>query len=170
MRRQFDYNENYDHGLDDEYLALMALLSIGERFYAGGAPLSLKELARIFNDQESLAVSSLEALQKCGLVTQVAANGVQNIPRFMPSRPFEQIRVKDALACLRHGRRLNFGRLLGDTNHFSNLVGQLVEHPASEWQDLSVLEFLHRSSLQAGQISILPDKIQAHPGITFFSR
>ncbi len=55
LRRQFDYNENYDHGLDDEYLALMALLSIGERFYAGGAPLSLKELSRIFNDQESLA-------------------------------------------------------------------------------------------------------------------
>ncbi len=151
VRRQFVFNGNYDHWLDDEYLALMTLLSIGERFYAGGAPLSLKELAKIFNDQKDLAVISLEALQKCGLVTQVAANGVQNNPRFMPSRPLEQIRVKDALACLRHRRRLNFGRLLGGTNHFSNLVGQLVEHPASGWQDLSVLEFLHMSSLKPGQ-------------------
>ena len=129
----------------------MALLSIGERFYAGGAPLSLKELSRIFNDQESLALGCLEALQKCGLVVQVAANGVQIIPRFMPSRPLEQIRVKDALACLRHGRRIHLGRLLGGNNHFSNLVGQLVEHPASEWQDLSLLEFLHMSSLKPGK-------------------
>ena len=148
LRLQFDIKENYD-GVDDEYLALIALLSIGERFYAGGAPLSLKELARIFNDQASLAARTLEALQKCGLVTQVAANGGQNIPRFMPSRPLEQIRVKDALASLRQGRRITFGRLLGDTNHFSNLVGHLVEHPASEWQDLSLLEFLNMSRLKS---------------------
>jgi membrane protein len=144
VRRQFDHKQNNCHSLDDEYLALMALLNIGERYYAGGKPLSLKELTRIFNDQESLAVNSLEALEKCGLIIQVNANGVQNIPRYIPSRPLEQIRVKDALACLRHGRRLSLSCLLENTNHFSALVGQLVEQPASEWQNLTVLEFLNR--------------------------
>jgi membrane protein len=151
LRLQFLSQGKYDQSVDDEYLALTALLSIGERFYAGGAPLSLKELARIFNNQEGLATRTLEALQKCGLVTQVAGNGGQNIPRFMPSRPLEQVRVKDALASLRQERRLAFGRLLGETNHFSNLVAHLVDHPASEWQDLTLLEFLNMSRSEPGR-------------------
>lgn len=151
VRSQFDFKGPDDHGFDDEYLALMALLSISEQFYKGGAPLSLKEVAQIFNNQESLAINILAALQQCGLVIQVAADGVQNIPRFMPSRPLEQIRIKDALACLRHGRQKNFHSLIAGNNHFSNLVGQLVEQPASEWQELSVLDFLHLSGLKPGE-------------------
>ena len=146
LRRHFVLTSSNDQDLDDEYLALVALLSIGERFYTGGAPLSLRDLTRLFNDQEKLAAGSVEILQKCGLVTAVASNGMSGIPRFLPSRPLEQIRVKDALSCLRHDRRLRLGRLLGHTNHFSNLVGQLVEQPDSKWYDISVLELLTRAN------------------------
>jgi membrane protein len=150
VRRQFSFQDD-GHGLNDEYLALMAFLNISERFYAGGKPLSLKELIGVFNDQEGLAVSSLEALEKCGLIIQVSANGTHTIARYVPSRPLEQIRVKDALACLRHGHRLKLAQLIRDSNHFSFLIGQLVEQPASEWQELSVLEFLHKSNTATGR-------------------
>ena len=145
LRRRFGPQDNYGQELEDEYLALTALLSIGERFFAGGPPLTLKELTQLFNDRESLAASSVEALQQCGLVTPVASDGAHNNPRFLPSRPLEQIRVKEALACLRHGRRMGLGRLLGDANHLSRLVGGLVEQPASEWQDLTVQELLKQA-------------------------
>ncbi len=47
LRRQFGPPGDQGQGLDDEYLALTALLSIGERFSGGGPPLSLKELATV---------------------------------------------------------------------------------------------------------------------------
>jgi membrane protein len=145
LRRQFGLTEGPGQGMDDEYLALMALLSIGERFSGGGPPLSLKELAQLFNGRESLAASSVEALQQCGLVMPVAPDGDHHTPRFLPSRPLEQIRLKETIACLRHGRRLGLGRLLEDANQLSRLVGDLVEQPASEWQDLTVQELLERA-------------------------
>jgi membrane protein len=144
LRRHYDLTGSTEQGLDDEYLALLAFLSIGERFYTGGAPLSLRDLTRLFNGQENLAAASVENLQKCGLVIPVASNGIPGIPAFLPSRPLEQIRVRDALACLRHDRHLKLGRLLGSTNHLSSLVWQLVERPDSEWYDVSMLEFLTR--------------------------
>jgi polyhydroxyalkanoate synthesis regulator phasin len=57
----------------------------------------------------------------------------------------EQIRLKEALACLRHGRRMGLGRLLGNANHLSHLVEELVEQPASEWQDRTVQELLEQA-------------------------
>jgi membrane protein len=145
LRRKLGPAGRHGPGLEDEYLALTALLSIGERFNAGGPPLSLKELAKLFNDQESLALNSIEALQQCGLVTPVALFGAQNTPRFLPSRPLEQIRVKEALACLRHGRRAALGSLMVDNGHLSRMVGELMEHPATEWQDLTMQELLKQA-------------------------
>jgi membrane protein len=151
LRRQFELPRNTKQGLGDEYVALLALLSIGERFAAGGGPLSLKELAEIFNHQDCLAASSLEALQQCGLITPVAPDSGQNMPRFMPSRPLEQIRLKEALACLRHGRHQGWRQLLGEANHLAGLVGQLAEQPASEWQDASVQDLLQQAAAKPGQ-------------------
>jgi membrane protein len=144
LRRQFGSSGNSDNGLEDEYLALMALLSVGERFCTGESPLSLKELAQFFNDQEQIAANSLKALQRCGLVMPVALYGSENNPRFLPSRPLEQIRVKEALACLRHERHRELGGMLGNSHHLACLVGKLVEQPGSEWQDVSLQELLNK--------------------------
>jgi membrane protein len=142
LRRHYELTGSTGKFLDDDYLALLALLSIGDRYYSGGAPLTLRDLTRLFNDQEDVAAGSIEILQKCGLVMPVAANGLAGMSGFLPSRPLEQIQVKDLLACLRHDRRLRLGRLLPATNHFSHIVGQLVEQPDCPLYDLSVLELL----------------------------
>jgi membrane protein len=143
LRRQFDSPE---HGLDGEYLALMALLSIGERFYTGDAPLSLKELEELFNGRKSLAAGSIQALQQCGLIMPVASNEDSPSPQFLPSRPLEQIRLQEVLACLRQARRLKLGRLLGETNRFSGLVGEFVEQPDSRWQNASLQDLLQQAA------------------------
>jgi membrane protein len=143
LRRQFN---SYKHGLDDEYLALVALLSIGERFNAGGLPLSLKELVELFNGQEDLATSSVEALQHCGLVLPVASNGDPPNPGFLPSRPLDQIRLQDVLVCLRHERRLSLGRLLGESHHLSLLLGEFVELPGSQWQNVTLQDLLQQDA------------------------
>jgi membrane protein len=147
LRRYYDMTGITEDPLDDEYLALLAFLSIGDRYYTGQAPLSLRDLTRLFNDQEDLAAGSLEILQKCDLVIPVAANGISGGRGFLPSRPLEQIRVKDFLACLRHDRRLRMGRFLANTNHFSYIVGQLVEQPDCGLYDLSILDLLAKANL-----------------------
>jgi membrane protein len=143
LRRQFDSPE---HGLGDEYLALMALLSIGERFSTGGPPLTLKELEELFNGQKSLAAGSIQALQQCGLILPVASNEDSQLPRFLPSRPLDQIRLKEVLVCLRHDRRLKLGRLLGETNHLACLLGEFVEQPGSRWQNASLQDLLQQAA------------------------
>lgn len=145
LRHRIGSSGRCEPSLDDEYLALLALLSIGERFYTGGSPLTLKELAMLFNDQEDLAARSLTALQRCGLVTPVASNGSDLPPGFLPSRPLEQLRVREALTCLRQARRTDLGNILGAANHLSGLVGALVEQPGSAWQDFSVQELLQQA-------------------------
>lgn len=145
LRRLFETSGRYERSLDDEYLALLVLLSIGERFQSGGAPLSLKELALLFNGQESLAATSLSALQRCGLVTPVATSSSDLPPGFLPSRPLEQIRLKEALSCLRQQRRTVLGDQLGAGNHLARFVGELVEQPKSIWQDCSIHELLQQS-------------------------
>jgi membrane protein len=154
LRRRFGSSAGTsDHGLDDEYLALLALLSVGERFATGGPPLSLQELAMVFNGQEQIAASSLKALQRCGLVTPVALSGLENPPRFLPSRPLEQIRVKEVLACLRHNRRREFRGMLGNTPPpLAGMVGTLVEQPGSAWQDISLQELLNQAKPESREI------------------
>ena len=68
----------------------MALLSIGERFSTGGPPLSLKELEELFNDQKSLAASSVQALQQCGLVMPVAPAEIPILPDIYPADPWSR--------------------------------------------------------------------------------
>jgi membrane protein len=145
LRRYYALTGTTEEPLDDEYLALIAFLNIGERYYTGGAPLTLRDLTRLFNDQEDLAAGSLEILHKCGLILPMAPNGTSGMQGFLPSRPLEKVRVKDLLASLRHDRRLRLGRLLTNTNHFSHIVGQLVEQPDCMLYDTTVLELLAKS-------------------------
>ncbi len=142
LRHQFGTSDLPGLNLDDEYLALVALLCIGERFQTGASPLSLQELARFFNDQENLAANSLAALQRCGLVTPVASSHSGQTPGFLPSRPRDQIRRTEALTCLRRERRTALGNVLGNANHLSRLIGSLAEQPSSAWQNVSVQELL----------------------------
>lgn len=150
LRRQFASKPTSDPESNDEYLTLTALLSIAERFYQGKPPLSLPELAEILHNQENLAAGSAAALQHCGLVTRVTVAGDDSVPRFMPSRPLEQIRITEALACLRHGRRQNLQGLIAGRLPYVHLVGQLLEHPASAPPEWSVLDLLQHAGVQPG--------------------
>jgi hypothetical protein len=85
-------------------------------------------------------------LQRCNLIMQVASNEDPPSPRFLPSRPLDQVRLKEVLVCLRHERRLNLGSLLGETNHFSGLLKKFVEEPGSKWQNLSLQDLLQQAA------------------------
>ena len=156
--------------MDDEYLALMALLSIGERFYAGGAPLSLKELARIFNDQESLAARTLEALQKCGLVTQVADQRRAKYPEVY-AQPAS--RADPGKRCPRLPQARTPANVQPSPGGYKSLLkscgalGGASCLRVAGFKPPGVSEYV---PLKAGQISTCLAKIQTHPGITFFSR
>ena len=127
-----------DRPLADEYLALAALVNIGARFQAGGPPLSLAELANLFNGQEWVAVQCTAALQDCGFIHRVANFPPAAGPGFLPSRPLEQIRLQEVLACLRRHRQQKLAVALDGENQLSRLVLDLAEQSPEAWQELSL--------------------------------
>lgn len=130
-----DFQEKF---LEDEFLALTALLCIGARFQAGGPPLSLSELSQVFNGQEDLAAHCVDVLQQCGLVTPVAVSPAEGSPHFLPSRPLEQMRLAETLACLRQKRQQALNGLLDRENQLSRLVLRLAGQPPAVWQEVTL--------------------------------
>ncbi len=137
-RRLVRPEERSDQTLGDEFLALTALLCIGARFQTGGPPLTLAELAQVYNDQEDLAARCVAALQGCGLVAPVAVSSADAGVRYLPTRPLEQIRLAEALACLRRERRQAMQGLLDRDHRFSRLVLQLAEQPPTTWHNVTL--------------------------------
>ena len=129
--------------LGDEFLALAALLGIVERFQTGGPPMSLKELTSLFNEQESLAVSSVEALQECGLIASLATS--DHSAHFLPTRSLEEIRLKEVLTSLRRRRWTKLGHLLPGGSRLEHLAAALATQPPEQWQDLTLREMLLQS-------------------------
>lgn len=128
--------------LDDEFLALTALLCIGARFHNGGPPLSLPELTQVLNGQDALAAQCVATLQHCGLISPVAPSGADSAPRFLPSRPLEQIRLGDTLACLRQGRHQSLGHLLNRDDPLVGLILALAQQPPTAWQEMTLGEMV----------------------------
>ncbi len=127
--------------VEDEFLALAALLAIGARFRSGGPPLSLPELAQVFNQQDGLAAQSLAALQTCGLVAPVAVSTAE-AAGYLPTRPLEQIRLDEVLACLRRHRRQHLTGLLNPDHQAAGLLLQLLAQPTQTWQGVSLQQLL----------------------------
>ncbi len=139
LRRRLGPRQDYpERPVDDEFLALTALLCIGARFQAAGPPLSLPELAQVFNGQEDLAVRCVDVLQQCGLVMPVAVSPGEAVPHFLPSRPLEQMRLAETLACLRQKRQQALNGLLDRENRLSRLVLGLAEQPPAVWQEVTL--------------------------------
>jgi len=139
LRRRFHSGEGSgDPTVADEFLALAALLNIGARFQAGGPPLLLTDLAHLFNGQEWLARRCVAALQDCGFIHTVAAARPEATPGFVPSRPLEQIRLQEALACLRQKRQRHLGVILDRDHHLAAPILALAEKPPETWQELTL--------------------------------
>jgi hypothetical protein len=129
----------------DEYLALAALAAIGARYSRRQTPLSLEELARIFPSSNNLAARVAGLLQDCRLVVQVAATGLENSPRYVPSLPLDQITVQEVLDCLRRIRGEVLAQALEEEPELAaGLKALVASAPSPPWQSLSLQELVDR--------------------------
>lgn len=129
----------------DEYLALAALAAIGARYSRRQTPLSLEELARIFPSSNNLAARVAGLLQDCRLVVQVAATGLENSPRYVPSLPLDQITVQEVLDCLRRVRGEVLAQALEEEPELAaGLKALVASAPSPPWQSLSLQELVDR--------------------------
>jgi hypothetical protein len=129
----------------DEYLVLAALAAIGARYSRRQTPLSLEELTRILPGSNNLAARVAELLQDCRLVVQVAAHGLENSPRYVPSHPLDQITVKEVLDCLRQVRGEVLAQsLVEEPELAAGLKALVAGAPAPQWQSLSLQELVNQ--------------------------
>lgn len=86
-----------EHGR--EKIALRLMTRIGERFQRGAAPPTAHEMAEAMRLSRQLVGQILNALEKAGLISEVAGRDVG----YAPARPLAQITAHDVLHSLRSG-------------------------------------------------------------------
>jgi membrane protein len=128
---------------DDEYLGLAALCTIAGRFAAGQPPLTLKELTVVFNDQDQLTLTLIQTLKDCGFIAQIVLPDSQDSPQFLPSRPLDQIKVKEVLTCLRQSRATVLFNQFSENRQLAKALIKLMENsPATDLQSLNLQDLL----------------------------
>ncbi len=114
----------------DEHLGLAALVAIAARFYHHLPPLSLPDLARLFDYPEGQAARVAGVLKDCGLVVQVAPEETDSVPRYLPGQPLDQLSVQEVLERLRQTRGAAVAGTLAGEPRLAALIRNLVEAPA----------------------------------------
>jgi membrane protein len=133
----------------DEYLALAALVAIGNRFLGREPPLSLEDLGRTLGRGGLLASRVTGALKDLGLVLEVAA-APDASPRYVPAMPLEQVTVGHVLKMLRQSRVGALTQVVAGEPGLTNLLRRLAEGPdASPWDSLSLKDLVLQASTPA---------------------
>jgi membrane protein len=134
----------------DEYLALAALVAIGNRFLGREPPLSLEDLSRILGSGHLLASRVAGTLKDLGLVLEVAAAPADASPRYVPAMPLEQATVGQVLKTLRHARVGLVTQVVAGEPGLANLLHRLAEGPGvSPWDTLSLKDLVLQASTPA---------------------